>query len=64
METEKYRGQDKDAASQRKRLIKELQDRATECEAKNGQFEDAHKVLHSQTLNPSPRIPNSIPNPA
>ena len=45
METEKYRGQDKGAASQRKRLIKELQDRSTECETKNAQFEDAHKAL-------------------
>jgi len=45
VETEKYRGQDKGAASQRKRLIKELQDRAAECEAKNAQFEDAHKAL-------------------
>lgn len=45
METEKYRGQDKGAASQRKRLIKELQDRAVECEARNAQFEDAHKAL-------------------
>jgi len=45
VETEKYRGQDKGAASQRKRLIKELQDRASECEARNAQFEEAHKAL-------------------
>jgi len=45
VETEKYRGQDKGAASQRKRLIKELQDRAMECESRTAQFEEAHKSL-------------------
>lgn len=44
-ETEKYRGQDKGAASQRKRLIKDLQERAAECEGKAGQYEESHKAL-------------------
>merc|ERR1719453_764882 len=46
-ETEKYRGQDKGAASQRKRLIKDLQDRATECEARAAQYEESLKQLTS-----------------
>ena len=37
--------QDKGAASQRKRLIKDLQERAVDTEAKTAQYEDAHKVL-------------------
>ncbi|KAL1524689.1 hypothetical protein AB1Y20_019575 [Prymnesium parvum] len=45
VETEKYRGQDKGAASQRKRLIKELQDRSIECDARTAQFEEAFKGL-------------------
>jgi len=44
-ETEKYRGQDKGAASQRRRLIKDLQERAVDVEAKTGQYEDAYKTL-------------------
>jgi len=44
-ETEKYRGQDKGAASQRKRLIRDLQDRTVDVEAKTVQYEDAFKVL-------------------
>ena len=35
-ETEKYRGQDKGAASQRKRLIRDLQERAADGGAPNG----------------------------
>lgn len=45
LETEKYRGQDKGAASQRKRLIRDLQERTADVEAKTAQYEDAHKVL-------------------
>ena len=44
-ESEKYRGADKGAASQRKRLIRDLQERATDVEVKTGQYEDAYKVL-------------------
>lgn len=45
-ETEKYRGQDKGAASQRKRLIRDLQDRAAECESRALGFEESHKSLN------------------
>ena len=44
-ESEKYKGQDKGAASQRKRLIRDLQERTVDVEAKTGQYEDAYKVL-------------------
>jgi len=46
-ETEKYKGQDKGAASQRRRLIKDLQDRTSDVEAKTAQYEDAYKTLTS-----------------
>ena len=46
-ETEKYRGQDKGAASQRKRLIRDLQERTVDVEAKTAQYEDAYKVLNA-----------------
>jgi len=46
-ETEKYRGADKGAASQRKRLIRDLQERTADVEAKTSQYEDAYKVLTS-----------------
>ena len=46
-ETEKYRGQDKGAASQRKRLIKDLQERTVDVESKTVQYEDAFKSLTS-----------------
>ena len=48
-ESEKFRGQDKGAASQRKRLIKDLQDRAAEYETKTAQYEDSLKQLTSTT---------------
>lgn len=44
-EGEKYRGQDKGAASQRKRLIRDLQERTTDVEGKTAQYEEAYKVL-------------------
>merc|ERR1719478_1438760 len=44
-ETEKYRGQDKGAASQRKRLIRDLIERTADVETKAGQYDDAYKVL-------------------
>jgi len=44
-ETEKYRGQDKGAASQRKRLIRDLDERTREVKEKTEQYEDAYKVL-------------------
>merc|ERR1719240_1478614 len=44
-ESEKYKGQDKGAASQRKRLIRDLQERTTEVESKTAQYEEAYKVL-------------------
>jgi chromosome segregation ATPase len=44
-ETEKYRGQDKGAASQRKRLIKDLQERTKDVEERTVAYEDAYKVL-------------------
>lgn len=47
LESEKFRGQDKGAASQRKRLIKDLQDRAIEYETKASQYEDSLKQLTS-----------------
>jgi len=46
-ETEKYRGQDKGAASQRKRLIKDLQERTVDVEGKTVQYDDAFKTLTS-----------------
>ena len=55
-ETEKYRGQDKGAASQRKRLIRDLQDRAAEVESKTLQYEEAYRVLTSSIA----AIANSI----
>merc|ERR1719453_1585111 len=44
-ESEKFRGQDKGAASQRKRLIKDLQERTVDVENKTVQFEEAYKTL-------------------
>ena len=44
-ETEKFKGQDKGAASQRKRLIKDLQERAEELEAKTHQYDEQYKQL-------------------
>jgi hypothetical protein len=49
-ETEKYRGQDKGAASQRKRLIRDLQERTVDVEAKTAQYEDAYKVCGRAAL--------------
>ena len=42
-ESDKYKGQDKGQASQRKRLIKELQDRAAEVEERTAQSEEQLK---------------------
>lgn len=47
-EQDKYRGQDKGAASQRKRLIKELQDRASEADGNALRYEDILKHLSNQ----------------
>jgi hypothetical protein len=44
-DAEKFRGQDLGAASQRKRIIKDLADRAAETEAKTAQYEDSLKGL-------------------
>jgi len=55
-ESEKFRGQDKGAASQRKRLIKDLQDRAGDSESRAQQYEDSLKQL-TGTVN---QISNTI----
>merc|ERR1719446_1427297 len=47
-EQDKYRGQDKGAASQRKRLIKELQDRASEADGNAVKYEEGLKQLTNQ----------------
>ena len=44
-EAEKYKGQDKGQASQRKRLVRDLQERAAEVEGRTTQYEEAYKVL-------------------
>eukprot|EP00962_Isochrysis_galbana_P059937 scaffold33794_cov112-Isochrysis_galbana.AAC.3 len=44
-DAEKFRGQDLGAVSQRKRIIKDLADRASETEAKTAQYEDNIKGL-------------------
>merc|ERR1719171_2199246 len=56
LETEKYRGQDKGAASQRKRLIRDLQERTTDVEQKTAQYEEAYKVLTSSISQISSKI--------
>ena len=65
-ETEKYRGADKGAASQRKRLIRDLQERTADVEAKTSQYEDAYKVCthtHTHRRLPCrrPLVPRGMP---
>ena len=46
-ETEKFKGADKGAASQRRRLIRDLHERTVDAEGKTAQYEDAFKTLSS-----------------